>query len=162
MVPTPCASQTSTPSQTSPTTQISQKRHRSAESREKIRKAKLPYNTGENVCPVTSKPNRKSKKSWQQNSCLEIYAIHTKVWRKNIEDPRNFPDAKWILTVISTCSGSRQTWGMVEETVKVLDVTTPLAILEKEEAKKLRLFCSGRVPVFVHLSQYRALKLLFP
>lgn len=46
------------------------------------------------------------------------------------ENPRNYLDAKRVITVIRTDSGSQQTWAMVEEAVKGLDITLSLAIWE--------------------------------
>lgn len=51
---------------------------------------------------------------------------------------------------------------MFEEAVKCVDVTPLLAVWENEDAKKLRQSCSGMVPVCVHSSLYRAVKLTFP
>lgn len=47
---------------------------------------------------------------------------------KDLEDLRNFPHAKRVLTVIRIGSGVRKIWSMVEEANKAFKMTPPLAI----------------------------------
>lgn len=49
-------------------------------------------------------------------------------------------------------------WGRIEEAKRS---DTPI-ITDNEQISQLKQFCSGRVPVLVHPSLYRALKLTFP
>lgn len=43
-----------------------------------------------------------------------------------------------------------------------IDTYPPLAFFDDANVKRLHQYCSDRVPLFVHPSQYRALKLTFP
>lgn len=45
------------------------------------------------------------------------------------------------------------------ETIKSFKIASPTAIVKNGEINKLKQFCSGRIPVLVHPSLYRALKL---
>lgn len=56
----------------------------------------------------------------------------------------------------------RQTLDMVEEATKTFKMSPPIVIFENDEINKLKQFCSGRVPVLIHPSFYRALKLTYP
>lgn len=49
-------------------------------------------------------------------------------------------------------------WEMVEETNKSFNITPTLAIGDDDERKNLKQFSSVTVPVFVHLTLYRAHK----
>lgn len=51
---------------------------------------------------------------------------------------------------------------MLEEAITSFNMTPPIAITESDTLRKMNCFCAGRVPVFVHPSLYRALKLTFP
>lgn len=63
---------------------------------------------------------------------LKIYAEH------GLEDPRNFPQAKSVLTVSRTGSVARQIWSVVEESINSFKITPPIAEIENAEAKNLQ------------------------
>lgn len=79
----------------------------------------------------------------------------------DVEDPHNFPKAKRVLTVIRSGVAGKQIWAMMAEANETFGSFPPMACFEDEVVKKLHQYCSGRFPVFVHPSLYRALKLTF-
>lgn len=82
---------------------------------------------------------------------------------KDVKNPRNFPKAKRILTVIRSSSGARQIWGIPQEANDAFSLCPPPpAYFDDRNVKRLQQYCAGRLPLFVHPSLYRALKLTFP
>ena len=75
---------------------------------------------------------------------------------RNLEEPRNFPNA-WIISVIRKGQGSEGAMKMLGEANRALG---PSAIIKDD----LHLYKGlvGRDPVFLHPSLYRAVKLTFP
>lgn len=124
----------------------------------KRRKAKLPYNTGKNVCRVTAESTERAKTFGRRIAGLRALLSMKNCGERELEDPTNFPNAKMALTVVRVGTGSRQAWGRIEEAKRS---DTPI-ITDNEQISQLKQFCSGRVPVLVHPSLYRALKLTFP
>ena len=56
---------------------------------------------------------------------------------------------------------TRAVWKFLSKVFQT-DTGMKLAELEHSSIKKCILYCSGRVPIFVHPSLYRSLKLRFP
>ena len=75
---------------------------------------------------------------------------------RNVEDPKNFPDA-WITTVIRKGRGSEGAMKMLGEANEALG---PISYL-KDDINSCKGLV-GRVPVVLHPSLYRALKLTYP
>lgn len=69
---------------------------------------KLPYNTGEDVCRVSSSQADRAKDYGNKVKELKTFFPMQKCGDKDLEDLRNFPDAKRVLTVIRIGSGARQ------------------------------------------------------
>ena len=74
----------------------------------------------------------------------------------NVEDPKNFPKA-WVTTVIRKGRGSEGVMKMLGEANEALD---PISFFKDDLSSCKGLV--GRVPVVLHPSLYRALKLTFP
>ena len=169
---TPCPSPSLTPSPSpSPSPRKSEmpppsKRPRSpsAEALERRKKRNsLPYQSGEDVCRISPAQAERCKAYGNRIKELRYLLSAKHINDQNIEDPRNFPKAQRVLTVIRLGTGTRQPWAMVEEALKSFkNIMPPLAIIENDLLNKLKQFCSGRAPVLVHPSLYRALKLTFP
>ena len=75
---------------------------------------------------------------------------------RNVEDPKNFPNA-WITTVIRKGRGSEGVMKMLGEVNEALG---PISYLKDNLISSKGLV--GRVPVVLHPSLYRALKLTYP
>ena len=75
---------------------------------------------------------------------------------RNVEDSQNFPNA-WVTSVIHKGWGSEGAMKMLREAYKAL---SPSAIIKDDLHSCKGLV--GRVPVVLHLSLYRAVKLTFP
>ena len=72
---------------------------------------------------------------------------------RNVEEPKNFPDA-WITTVIWKGRGVMKILGEANEALG------PISYLKVDINSCKGLV--GRVPIFLHPSLYRALKLTYP
>ena len=75
---------------------------------------------------------------------------------KNVEDPLNFPHA-WVTSVIRKGRGSEGVMKMLAEANEALGL---ISILEDDHNSCKGLI--GRIPVVLHPSLYRAVKLTFP
>ena len=75
---------------------------------------------------------------------------------KNVEDPLNFPQA-WVTSVIRKGRGSEGGIKMLGEANEALG---PISIIKDDSQSCKGLI--GRVPVVLHPSLYRAVKLTFP
>lgn len=51
---------------------------------------------------------------------------------------------------------------MLEEANHAIKMSTPLASFDIDKCKKLKQFCSRRIPIFIHPSLYRTVRLTFP
>ena len=80
----------------------------------------------------------------------------------NITNPSNFRSAAMVTTFVRSAGDrTRGVWKYLS-TVCQTDTGIKLAELEHSSLKKCIPFCSGRVPILVHPSLYRSLKLRFP
>ena len=114
---------------------------------------------------ASPRPRRKGAKPYSNRIKELRYLLSAKhINDQDIEDPRNFPKAQRVLTVIRLGTGTRQTWAMVEEALKSFNKyhASSCHNCKMILLNKLKQFCSGRAPVLVHPSLYRALKLTFP
>ena len=79
---------------------------------------------------------------------------------KNISNPYLFRDATKVTTFVRTAGNrTRELWRFIQE-ASCADLR--LAELDHSSLKKMLPFCSGRVPILVHPSFYRSLKLRYP
>ena len=117
---------------------------------------------------MSSRPpnSRKFYKKLNEKAGRSLRALYnfklSGVVRKDVEDPSNFPSAKRLLTVVRTGTGTRQVWAMLREANESFNMSPPLATWDNPTLNKLHQFCSGRDPVLIHPSLYRAVKLTFP
>lgn len=76
------------------------------------RTVKMPYNMGEDVCRVSSRQADRAKHFGNRIKELKTLDSMQKCGDKHLEDPRNFPDAKRVLTVNRIGSGAQkhQNW----------------------------------------------------
>ena len=80
---------------------------------------------------------------------------------KSVANPPNFRGALMVTTFIRlTGSRTNQVWRFLGKASQV-ESGVQLSELEYLSLKKRTSFCSGRVPIYVHPSLYRALKLKF-
>ena len=80
--------------------------------------------------------------------------------KKNCEDPRNFPHARLVMTLIHS-SGRTRAWDLIDHAKKVFP-KIKMVDSSNENLRSVRNKVSGRVPILVHPSLYRALKLTYP
>ena len=85
-----------------------------------------------------------------------------KVEKKKVNNPFNFKGAAMVTTFIRSAGDrTKGVWKFLD-TVRQTDTGVKLAELEHSSLKRCWPFCSGRVPILVHPSFYRALKVRFP
>ena len=83
-----------------------------------------------------------------------------KINNKDITNPYIFKDAPVLTTFVrSTGNRTKELWNFIDEASRA-DVM--LANTKNAMLKKMLPFCSGRVPILVHPSFYRSLKLRYP
>ena len=123
-----------------------------------IKKREKPrHHTGTNICRVDEGAlDRLHKVQPQLLKDLRVLHNFKEVNGCNVEDPKNFPDS-WITTVIRKGRGSEGVMKMLGEANEALG---PISFLKDDLASCKGLV--GRVPVVLHPSLYRALKLTFP
>ena len=83
--------------------------------------------------------------------------------KKNCEDPRNFPNARLVMTLIRTTERAR-VWDLIDHVKKAFP-NIVMVDMGKDDDKLLRSVrnkISGRLPIYVHPSLYRSLKLMYP
>ena len=122
---------------------------------------KPKYKRGVHICKVDINIAEKSKLQAQGLKNLRVLQNFKKVDDKTIEDPRNFPNIRKIMTVVRS-GENLQVWDMLKEANTAFNMSIPLAVWHHPDLKKQKVNCSGRVPVFMHPSLYRASKLTFP
>lgn len=105
----------------------------------------LNYHTTpeKDVCRVTPSQVERANNYGDRIHAVKHLLAMQKLGDKDTEDLRNFPGVHRVLTVIRTGSGSRDTWEMVKEVIKGIELTPPIAVRESEEDQKLHQFCSG-------------------
>ena len=85
-----------------------------------------------------------------------------KVGKKKVNNPLNSKSAAMVTTFIRSAGDrTKGVWKFLD-TVRQTDTGVKLAELEHSSLKRCLPFCSGRVPILVHPSFYRALKIRFP
>ena len=92
----------------------------------------------------------------QQLKDLRVFHKSKEVNRNDLENPRNFPRVM-VRSMIRTSQWLEGIMNMIEEATHALSPSSFL-IMEGEIIK----IVSMRVPIYVHPSLYRALKLTFP
>ena len=79
---------------------------------------------------------------------------------KDITNPYLFKDAPMLTTFVRSAGNrTKELWHFIDEASRT-DVM--LADVKNTMLKKMLPFCSGRVPILVHPSFYRSLKLRYP
>ena len=85
-----------------------------------------------------------------------------KVNGKRVCNPTNFRGAPMVTTFIRSAGDrSKGVWKFLD-TVRQTDTGVELAELEHPSLKRCLPYCTGRVPILVHPSLYRSLKVWFP
>ena len=79
-----------------------------------------------------------------------------------VSNPANFRSAAMVTTFVRSAGDRTKGVWKYLSTVCQTDTGIKLAELEHSSLKKCLTYCSGRVPILVHPSLYRALKLKFP
>ena len=127
------------------------------------KKPSVKYKRGFHICRVDQNIAEKSKLQSHALKGLRVLQNfrHVDPEKKSVEDPRNFPSAPKLLTVVKS-GESGQVWDMLREANSAFSMSIPLAVWHHPDLKKMKSCCSGRVPVFMHPSLYRAAKLTFP
>ena len=83
-----------------------------------------------------------------------------KINNKDITNPYIFKDAPMLTTFVRSAGNqTKELWNFIDEASRA-DVM--LANTKNAMLKKMLPFCSGRVPILVHPSFYRSLKLRYP
>ena len=85
-----------------------------------------------------------------------------KVDKKKISNPLNFKSAAMVTTFIRSAGDRTKGVWQFLDTARQTDAGVKLAELEHSSLKRCLPFCSGRVPILVHPSFYRSLKVRFP
>lgn len=85
-----------------------------------------------------------------------------KIKNLDVEDSRNFPKAKSVLTVVRGDEANQQIWAVFAEANEVFGMFLPMGCFDNKTVNKLQQFCSRRFPLFIHSSLYKALKLTLP
>ena len=96
------------------------------------------------------------KKNYRNLATLKM------VNKKDITNPENFLDAKRLLSVVRSRDKAKGVWNMMEEANNAFNISPPLAFFNDEELILLQKSCTGRVPIRIHPTLYRAIKLTFP
>ena len=96
----------------------------------------------------------------QLKTILKPLSSFRHINEKNISNPYLFRDAAKVTTFVRAAGNrTRELWRFIQE-ASCADLR--LAELEHSSLKKMLPFCSGRVPILVHPSFYRSLKLRYP
>ena len=99
---------------------------------------------------------------FQLRKALKPLLNFEKVQNLNVSNPTNFRSAAMVTTFVrSPGDRARGVWKFLN-TVCQADTGMKLAELEHSSLRKCIPYCSGRVPILVHPSLYRSLKLRFP
>ena len=85
-----------------------------------------------------------------------------KIDKKIVNNPLNFKSEAMVTTFIRSAGDrTKGVWKFLD-TVRQTDTGVKLAELEHSSLKRCLPFCAGRVPILVHPSFYRSLKVRFP
>ena len=98
---------------------------------------------------------------FQLRKALKPLLSLDKIKELNVSNPANFRSAAMVTTFVRSAGDpTKGVWKLLS-TVCQTDTGMKLAELEQSFLKKCITFCSGRVPILVHPSLYRSLKLRF-
>ena len=99
---------------------------------------------------------------FQLRKALKPLASLEKIENLKVSNPTNFRSAAMVTTFVRSAGDrTKGVWKFLS-TVCQTDTGIKLVELEHSSLKKCITYCSGRVPILVHPSLYRALKLKFP
>lgn len=79
---------------------------------------------------------------------------------KSIEDPRNFPNAPGVTTCVRDTGTYLKVWGHLTEAKETFP-NMRMVEMNSPYLKKLKQYCAVRVPVFLHPSLHRCVKLTY-
>ena len=99
---------------------------------------------------------------FQLRKALKPLARLEKINDLKVSNPANFRSAAMVTTFVRSAGDRTKGVWQFLSTVCQTDTGIKLAELEHSSLKKCITYCSGRVPILVHPSLYRALKLKFP
>ena len=99
---------------------------------------------------------------FQLRKALKPLARLEKINDLKISNPANFRSAAMVTTFVRSAGDRTKGVWKYLSTVCQTDTGMKLAELEHSSLKKCITYCAGRVPILVHPSLYRALKLKFP
>ena len=99
---------------------------------------------------------------FQLRKALKPLASLEKIHNLKVSNPANFRSAAMVTTFVRSAGDRTKGVWKYLSTVCQTDTGIKLAELEHSSLKKCITYCSGRVPILVHPSLYRALKLKFP
>ena len=85
-----------------------------------------------------------------------------KVKKKKFSNPFNFTGAPMVTTFIHSAGSQTQDVCKFLEKASQNNAGVRLAELKHPSLKKLLTYCTGKVPIYVHPSFYRALKVQYP
>lgn len=129
-------------------------------SREKKKRKRKTFAGPEWICKVDKEEYKKGLPKQRKTLLGGLYKMET-IEGKNIEDPQNFPRAPGVITCIRETGNQLEVWNHLYE-ARAAFPNIRMFELENHNLKNLRQFCSGRVPVLLHPSLYRAIKLTYP
>ena len=99
---------------------------------------------------------------FQLRKALKPLLSLEKIQNLNVSNPFNFRSAAMVTTFVRSAGDrTKGVWKFLSTACQT-DTGIKLAELEHSSLKKCIPFCSGRVPILVHPSLYRSLKLRFP
>jgi len=113
------------------------------------------------VCEVWHASPKKELSHTQRTALRPLEELEL-VDKKRVDRPQNVKGAPMVTTFIRDAGGrATGVWSMV----RAAELAFPdmrMADREHPSLEKLRRYCKGRVPLYVHPSLYRALKILYP
>ena len=99
---------------------------------------------------------------YQLRKTLRPLLDFEKIDGKRVCNPTNFRSAPMLTTFVRSAGNrSKGVWKFLD-TVRQTDTGVKLAELEHSSLKRCLPYCAGRVPILVHPSLYRSLKVQFP
>lgn len=129
-------------------------------SREKKKKKKKLFEGPESICHV-DKEVYKNGLTKQRKALSGLLFQMNEVDGKSTEDPRNFPKAPGVITCVRDTGAYLRVWSHLFEAKEAFP-NIRMFDMEDPSIRRLRQFCAGRVPVLIHPSLYRAIKLIYP
>ena len=109
---------------------------------------------------LCSEPDPSKITDHQLKTILKPLFSFKSINEKSIANPYLFRDAAKVTTFVRAAgTRTRELWRFIQE---ASCANLRLAELEHPSLKKMLPFCSGRVPILVHPSFYRSLKLRYP